>query len=118
MALNNSPSKHKFSFGKDSRFKNVRTHTDINAYELPDMYNIQKKYDELNDHKGFGSSLEDRFNYLGPNKNHSSIHTYISNQYRYHNESTMSCRSSKKYTFGLGRQQMNPIHVDDVVRKN
>ena len=54
-ALNNSPSKLKYSFSKDQRFKDIRTHNNINAYDQPDIFKINKTYDA--DNGGFGSTL-------------------------------------------------------------
>lgn len=54
--------------------------------------------------KPFGSSIPDRFSYLGSRKkNPNLIHTYGSHDKRMNNDSTLSSKSHKKYTFGVGR---------------
>ena len=67
MALNKSPSKLKFSFGKDQRFKEVRTYNQLSAYDLKDQFKKDPNYRTIDDdqQKAFGSSLPDRFYYLG-----------------------------------------------------
>jgi len=102
MALNRSPSKFKFSFPKNPRFKDVSRVNSNNAYDLVDKFNQVKASGEA---KPFGSSLPDRFAYLGSKKKNPNLkHTYVSQDVRLHNDSTMSSNSHKKYTFGVGRR--------------
>ena len=101
MALNRSPSKFKFSFPKDSRFKASPTLNKNNQYDLVDKFNTLK---DTGEQKPFGSSIPDRFSYLGSKKKNPNLkHTYVSNDARINNDSTMSCKTHKNYSFGTGR---------------
>lgn len=115
MALNRSPSKFKFSFPKNPRFKDVNRNNSINQYDLVDKFNRVK---ESGDAKPFGSSLPDRFAYLGSKKKNPNLkHTYVSHDVRINNDSTLSSNSHKKYTFGVGRGLMQPMFTDEI-KKN
>jgi hypothetical protein len=115
MALNRSPSKAKFSFPKNPRFKEIHRNNDINQYDLVDRFDQMKMSGEA---KPFGSSLPDRFAYLGSKKKNPNLkHTYVSHDVRINNDSTMSSNSHKKYTFGVGRGLMQPMFTDEI-RKN
>ena len=190
LAVNNSKSNQRFSFGKDQRFKDPRIDNDIVQYDLPDTIRIKGALSK-NQNAGFGASIPDRFFDLahkkrtllpGPaqyfeqprdysplddkslkhcgsrNAMHSviernkysslehsasqlSINPALENQSptsqtketRNDRDSTCSVAQSvnlknyisslknsggKQYSFGVGRAQMYPIHVDSVIRKS
>ena len=99
----------------------MRTYNKLSAYDLKDPFAKGDNYKTMDDEqKAFGSSLADRFYYLGSTKVQTPVHTYISNQYSKNNKSTLSTltdRSAKKYSFGYGRDMVYPLHVDAVLRQ-
>jgi len=81
-----------------------------------DKFNTLKESGEV---KPFGSSLPDRFSYLGSKKKNPNLkHTYVSHDFRINNDSTMSSKSHKKYSFGVGRAAMQPMFIDELNRRN
>ena len=60
-AINTSKSKALFSFSKDSRFKDVKVNTTVNAYSPKDLWSeVTKSFNT----KPVGFGGIDRFNYL------------------------------------------------------
>lgn len=63
VCINRSTSKQKFSFGKDDRFKGIKTSLDIHAYDHEGESAFSLKPDRYNQSSGFGSTLHNRFDY-------------------------------------------------------
>ena len=67
LSLNRSKAFHRYSFGKDARFKDPKIEIDMVQYDLPDSVQIRGAVSK-NKEAGFGVSIPDRFFDLGVKK--------------------------------------------------
>ena len=119
-ALNTSTSKQNYSFSKGDRFKTIKMPNSINAYDANDFF---KKERESGSGKAFGSI--DRFGYYNKDKEINGKKPLPSPaNYRVPGQFGSDVKDvnvkfgpNKEYSFGVSRDNMNTIHVDDIKKK-
>ena len=119
-ALNTSTSKQNYSFSKGDRFKTTKMPNGINAYDAKDFF---KKERESGSGKAFGSI--DRFGYYNKDKEINGKKPLPSPaNYRVPGQFGSDVKDvnvkygpNREYSFGVSRDNMNTIHVDDIRKK-
>ena len=108
--VNASSGKASFSFSKGERFKPPKqSQSALGAYEIKGSFGHQK---DSAHGKGFGSSTKNRFGYTDMRQTKRGFSCL---------DSPKADRSTRKqngsFSFGVGRSNMQKIHVDAIIRK-
>jgi len=112
-AINNSPSKTQYSFSKSSRFTNHKGHNHSMALNAKSMFGDQK----ANGSTRPFYSTSTRFEYYNnPKKEHKSPQP-APGQYKMRNTFGPDEFRTSGYIFGVGRDNMKKMYVDDILKK-
>ena len=110
-AVNTSTSKALYAFSKSPRFGEKKMPTNVQCYEV---------HDEFKNPKGLKKEWfpsQARFDYY-QSAEKSDKNRYSPSPFQYKIASEIGGTGhKKKYSFGVGRTQMQPLYIDDVMMK-
>ena len=121
-SINNSASKHTFKFASSPRFASSKQYANVSCYEVKSQFTTYKNAPTA----GF-SVASKRFGNIGVGKNDMKNYAPFGDAYYKTNFAgtigkTVSNdlkdlkNTTKSYSFGVGRNEMKKIHVDEILR--
>lgn len=122
VAINTSTSKQKYTFSKAGRFVTAKTPTNVIHYEQRGLF----RKDDLTSNEGRAFQRSMRFSYYHspqkeakvlPSPDRYTINGYFGKEY-VKNNLRIGQGKNNLYSFGVSRDAMKTIHIDDINKNN